>query len=83
MWWGAIESRTSDATPKGPMDRTLPGMEQAADQKDPNLMNFAADIALMLAGGLETFLTAHPHIALSRPLGQERDGIYRSYQRVP
>ncbi len=59
-WWSAIEPRTSDATLKEAMNRTLLGMKEAADQKDPKVMHFAADMELILVDGLETFFTAHP-----------------------
>lgn len=59
-WWAAIEPKTSDATLKEAMNRTLLGMKEAADRKDPKLMHFAADIELVLVDGLETFFTAHP-----------------------
>lgn len=58
-WWSAIEPRASDATLKEAMDRTLLAMKEAADQKDPKVMHFAADMELILVDGLETF-TAHP-----------------------
>jgi hypothetical protein len=64
-WWTAIEPHTADATLKEAMNRTLLGMKQAADQKDPKVMNFAADMELILVDGLETFFTAHPHSALN------------------
>ncbi len=59
-WWSAIEARTADATLKEAMNRTLLGMKEAADQKDPKVMQFAADMDLILVDGLETFFTAHP-----------------------
>ncbi len=59
-WWSAIEPHTSDATLKEAMNRTLLGMKEAADQKDPKVMRFAADMELILVDGLETFFTAHP-----------------------
>jgi hypothetical protein len=65
-WWSAIEAYTSDAALKEAMNRTLLGMKEAADQKDPKVMNFAADMELILVDGLETFFTAHPRSALSR-----------------
>jgi hypothetical protein len=61
-WWVAIEPRTSDATLKEAMNRTLLGMKEAADQKEPKLMHFAADMELILVDGLETFFTAHPRL---------------------
>ena len=65
-WWSAIEPHTSDATLKEAMNRTLLAMKEAADQKDPKVMHFAADMELILVDGLETFFTAHPRIALIR-----------------
>ena len=59
-WWSAIEPRTSDATLKEAINRTLLGMKEAADQKDLKVMNFAADMELILVDGLETFFTARP-----------------------
>lgn len=59
-WWGAIEPRTSDATLKEAMNRTLLGMKEAANQKDAKVMTFGADIELILVDGLETFFLAHP-----------------------
>ena len=59
-WWSSIEVRTADVTLKDAMNRTILGMKAAADQKDPKLMNFAADMELILVDGLETFFTAHP-----------------------
>ena len=59
-WWSAIEPHTSDATLKEAMNRTLLGMKEAADQKDPKVMQFAADMELILVDGLETFFAAHP-----------------------
>ena len=59
-WWSATEPHTSDATLKEAMNRTLLGMKEAADHKDPKLMHFAADMELILVDGLETFFTAHP-----------------------
>jgi hypothetical protein len=59
-WWSAIEPRTSDATLKEAMNRTLLGMKEAADQKDPKVMHFAADMELILVDGLEALFTAHP-----------------------
>jgi hypothetical protein len=38
----------------------LLGMKEAADQKDPKVMNFAADMELILVDGLESYFTAHP-----------------------
>jgi hypothetical protein len=60
MWWSAIEPHTSDATLKEAMNRTLRGMKEAANQKDPKLMRFAAEMELILVDGLETFFAAHP-----------------------
>jgi hypothetical protein len=40
----------------------LLGMKEAADQKEPKLMHFAADMELILVDGLETFFTAHPRL---------------------
>jgi hypothetical protein len=59
-WWSSIEARTADVTLKDAMNRTILGMKAAADQNDPKLMNFAADMELILVDGLETFFTAHP-----------------------
>ncbi len=59
-WWAAIEPRTSDATLKEAMNRTLLGMKEAAEQKDAKVMRFAADMELILVDGLETFFLAHP-----------------------
>jgi hypothetical protein len=59
-WWSAIEVHTADATLKEAMNRTLLGMKEAADQKDPKVMNFAADMELILVDGLESYFTAHP-----------------------
>lgn len=59
-WWSAIEPHASDATLKEGMNRTLRGMKEAADQKEPKLMHFAADMELILVDGLESFFTAHP-----------------------
>ena len=59
-WWSTIEPRTADVTLKDAMNRTVLGMKEAADQKDIKLMNFAADMDLILVDGLETFFTAHP-----------------------
>lgn len=61
-WWSNIEVRTADVTLKDAMNRTILGMKAAADQKDPKLMNFAADMELILVDGLETFFTAHPRL---------------------
>jgi len=36
-------------------------MKDAVDQKDPKVMQFAADIELILVDGLETFFAAHPN----------------------
>ena len=60
MSWSAIEPHTSDATLKEAMNRTLRGMKEAANQKDPKLMQFAAEMELILVDGLETFFAAHP-----------------------
>lgn len=62
-WWSAIEPHTSDATLKDAMNRTLLGMKEAADQKDPKVMHFAADMEFILVDRLETFFTAHPRSA--------------------
>jgi hypothetical protein len=59
-WWSAIEPRTSGAALKEAMNRTLLGLKEAADQKDPKVMQFAADMELILVDGLETFFAAHP-----------------------
>lgn len=59
-WWSAIEPHTADATLKEAMNRILLGMKEAADQKDPKVMRFAADMELILVDGLETFFAAHP-----------------------
>ena len=59
-WWSAIEPHTSDATLKEAMNRTLRGMKEAVDQKDPKVMHLATDMELILVDGLETFFTAHP-----------------------
>jgi hypothetical protein len=59
-WWTAIEPHTADATLKEAMNRVLLGMKEAADQKDPKVMNFAADMELILVDGLESYFTAHP-----------------------
>ena len=59
-WWSTIEARTADATLKDAMNRTLLGMKEAADQKDAKVMNFAADMELILVDGLETFFITHP-----------------------
>lgn len=59
-WWAAIEPHASDATLKEAMNRTLLAMKEAADQKDPKVMHFAADMELILVDGLETLFTAHP-----------------------
>jgi hypothetical protein len=59
-WWSSIEARTADVTLKDAMNRTILGMKAAADLNDPKLMNFAADMELILVDGLETFFTAHP-----------------------
>ena len=59
-WWSAIEPHTSDATLKEAMNRTMLGMKEAANQKDPKHMHFAADTELLLVDGLEVFSKAHP-----------------------
>jgi hypothetical protein len=61
-WWSAIEAHTSDSTLKDAMNRTLLGMKDAADQKDPKVMQLAADMELILVDGLEAFFTAHPRL---------------------
>jgi len=58
-WWAAIEPKTSDATLKEAMTRTLLGMKDASDQKDAKVMTFGADLELILVDGLETFFLAH------------------------
>ena len=59
-WWSAIKAHTSDAWLKESMSRILLGVNEAADQKDPKIMHLAADMALILVDGLETFFTTHP-----------------------
>ena len=58
--WAAIEPRASDATLKEAVNRTLQGMKEAADQKDPKVMHFAADMEPILVDGPETLFTIHP-----------------------
>ncbi len=59
-WWTAIRPRISDKTLRDAMDHTIAGIKEAAVQKDPKLLRFAAKMDLILVDGLETYFSSHP-----------------------
>ncbi len=61
-WWTAIGPRISDKTLRDAMDHTIDGIKEAAAQKDPKLLRFAAKMDLILVDGLETYFSSHPSI---------------------